>query len=88
MSQSPTKIWEASVTMAPHPGDVVIHREVHSPAVYVLSVFSELRKITCKTYDDAFDRAQRFALREHLDAWYTTDEHVFERVAQYRPTRS
>jgi hypothetical protein len=30
------------------------------------------------------DAAQRFALREHLDAGYTTDEHAFERVARHR----
>ncbi len=74
------------MTITPQAGDVIIHREINSPAVYILSILDGSRQIRCRAYDDALDRAQRFALREHLDAWYTTDEHVFERVAHHRPT--
>jgi hypothetical protein len=75
---------EGVVLNRPQTGDVIIHREVHSPAIYVLSILDGVRQVTCETYKEALDRAQRFALREHLDAWYTTDEHAFERVAQHR----
>ena len=70
---------------APRPGDIIIHRETHSPAVYVLSAFNEPHQITLPTLEEALERARRFALRAHLDAWYTTDEHGFERVARHRP---
>ena len=63
---------------APRPGDIIIHRETHSPAVYILSAFNEPHQITCHTFEDARERAR-------LDAWYTTDEHRFERIAQHRP---
>ncbi|MEO5739369.1 MAG: hypothetical protein ABIS29_02110 [Vicinamibacterales bacterium] len=73
------------MSITPSPGDVIIHRQVHSPAVYILSVFRQSHQVTYQTYDEAVDSAQRFAEREHLDAWYTTDEQTFERVAEYRP---
>ena len=72
----------------PQLGDVIIHRQIHSPAVYLLSALNRPHQITCRTYEDSLDRAQRFALREHLDVWYTVDEHAFERVAQHRPAPS
>jgi hypothetical protein len=74
------------VLNTPQIGDVVIHRRVNSPAVYMLSVFPGPHQITCQTYEEASGRAERFALREHLDAWFTTDEHAFQRIAQQRPT--
>jgi hypothetical protein len=68
----------------PHPGDIVVHRQVHSPAIYVLSRFGAPLQYSCKTYDDAVARATEYARREHLDAWYTTDERIYERVAGHR----
>jgi hypothetical protein len=73
-------------SVLPQSGDVVIHRQVRSPAVYALSTLGEPLQFFHKTYEDAVDRATRFALKELIDAWYTTDELIFKRVAQYRPT--
>jgi hypothetical protein len=70
----------------PQSGDVLIHRQVHSPAVYVLSTLDGPPQFFHKTYKDAVDRATRFAFKESVDAWYTTDELIFKRVAQHRPT--
>jgi hypothetical protein len=72
-------------SILPQPGDVIIHRQVHSPAVYVLSTLNEALQLSCKTYADALDRATAFAMRAHRDAWYTTDEQIFKRIGQYRP---
>ena len=81
-------LGEGTLANAPQPGDVIIHRQIHSPAVYILSALNGSHQIIFRTYQDALDRAQRFALREHLDAWYTVDEHAFERVAQRRGRRA
>jgi hypothetical protein len=79
---------EDTVQSTPQAGDIVIHRQIHSPAVYVLSVLDEPHQIMCLTYEGALDRAIGFARREHLDAWYTIDEQTFERVAENRSVRS
>jgi hypothetical protein len=68
----------------PRPGDIVVHRQVHSPAVYVLSRLDGTLQFSYKTYDEAVARAIRFASRESLDAWYTNDEQRYERFAKYR----
>jgi len=79
---------EGAMPDSPKPGDIIIHRQIHSPAVYTLSVLNGSHQVTYQTYEEAFDRAQRFALRECLDVWYTTDEDAFEPIAHHRPTRS
>jgi hypothetical protein len=70
----------------PHPGDIVVHRQVHSPAVYVLSRVDEPLYLSYQSYEDAVTQATRSARREHVDAWYTTDERTYERLAGYRPS--
>jgi hypothetical protein len=43
----------------PQPGDVIIHRQVHSPAVYTLSALDGLHQITYRTYEGALDIVSR-----------------------------
>jgi hypothetical protein len=69
----------------PRPGDVVIHRQIHSPAVYILSRLDGAPQCSYKSYGEALAGATGFALQAHLDAWYTTDEVAFKRVAHHRP---
>ena len=73
-------------TIRPRTGDIVIHRQVHSPAVYVLSVLDGPPQLVYKRYEAALTHATACALEEFVDAWYTTDEHAFECVAAHRPT--
>ncbi len=68
----------------PHAGDVVIHRQVHSPAIYILSRLNEPLQCSFTTYDQALDHATRFAQHERLDVWFTIDEMAFDRVMQMR----
>jgi hypothetical protein len=70
----------------PHPGDVVVQWQMHSPAVYVLRRRDGRSRGFCKTYEEALARAIGCARREHLDAWYTNDGQVFERLSQHRST--
>jgi predicted transcriptional regulator len=70
----------------PQPGDVVVQWQMRSPAVYVLSRRDERTQRTYETYEEALARAIGCARREHLDAWYTNDGQVFERLSQHRPT--
>ena len=69
----------------PRPGDLVVHRQVHSPAVYAMGTLDGPSQFFCRTYDEAIARAIRFASRESLDAWYTNDEQRYERFARHRP---
>jgi hypothetical protein len=68
----------------PRPGDIVVHRQVHSPAVFVLSRLDGPLEYFARTYKDAVDLASRFTTEAGVDAWYTTDERTFTRVAQHR----
>ena len=68
----------------PHPGDIVVHRQVHSPAVYAMGRLDGALQCSYKTYDEAIARAIRFAGRESLDAWYTNDGQRYERIATHR----
>jgi hypothetical protein len=70
----------------PHPGDVVVQWQMQSPGVYVLSRRDGRSQRSYTTYEEALGRAIGCARREHLDAWYTTDGQVFERLSQHRPT--
>ena len=69
---------------SPQPGDVIVHRQVHSPAVYILSRLDDRPQFYCKAYIDAVAKASSFAANAHVDAWYTTDEQSFERIAEHR----
>ncbi len=71
----------------PRAGDIVVHRQVHSPAVYVLSRLDGPLQFFCRTSEDAVAHAARCAHREQIDVWYTTDEQVFERVVRHRSDR-
>jgi hypothetical protein len=69
----------------PRPGDIVVHRQIHSPAIYVLSRLDGVLQLSYKDYQEALASASRFASRAHLDVWYTTDDGVYEQVFNYRP---
>ena len=71
----------------PQPDDVIIHREVHSPPVYILSRRAGPLQASYTSYEAARVIALGFALKHHLDAWYTTDKQTFERIAQHRRTQ-
>ena len=68
----------------PRPGDIVVHRVVHSPAVYLIGRLDGMLQVSCKTYDEAIARAIGFARHESLDAWYTNDEQRYDRFGRYR----
>ena len=68
----------------PRGGDVIIHRQVHSPAVYVLSRHDGPLQYFDESYDTALAQAKQFARQAKLDVWYTLDELTFERVATHR----
>lgn len=68
----------------PRAGDVIIHREVHSPAVYVLGRMDEPLQVTYKGYEEALAHATALAHAKQLDVWYTTDEQTFLRVDEHR----
>jgi hypothetical protein len=70
----------------PHPGDLVVQWQMRSRAVYVLSKRDGRSQRSYKTYEEALARAIECARREHLDAWYTNDGQVFERLSRHRPT--
>jgi hypothetical protein len=65
----------------PHPGDVVVHRQVHSPAVYALSRLKAPLQRSYKTYEEAVALAIVFAQKEHVDGWFTMDQRIYERLA-------
>jgi len=73
------------VRITPQPDDVIVHRQIHSPAVYILSRQAGSFQVSYESYDAARAAAIGFALKEHLDVWYTTDEQAFERIGQHRP---
>ena len=68
----------------PRAGDVIIHREVHSPAVYVLGRMDEPLQVIHKSYERALAHATALADAKQLDVWYTTDEQTFLRVDEHR----
>jgi hypothetical protein len=74
------------MTKTPLSGDVIIQRQVHSPAVYVLHTLGWPGQFFHRTYEAAMEQARRFALIQSIDVWYATDASVFKRVAQHRPT--
>ena len=88
-------VWRAVITVRsppfmgenrPHSGDVVVQWQMRSPAVYVLRKQDGRAQGSYKTYEEALARAIGCARREHLDAWYTNDGQVFERLSQHRST--
>jgi hypothetical protein len=72
------------VPITPQADDVIIHRQIHYPATYILSRQSGSLQASYKSYEAARVAALGFVLKHHLDAWYTTDEQTFERIAQHR----
>jgi hypothetical protein len=69
----------------PHPRDIVIRRQVHSPAVYVLSRIDGAPQCFYHTYREALAQATRAARNEQVNAFYSDGEHVLEQVADHRP---
>ncbi len=62
----------------------MIHRVVHSPAVYLLSRYGAQPQLRYKTYEEAAARAAQYATARNVDAWYTTDESSYESVTRHR----
>ena len=69
----------------PQPGDILIRRQIHSPKVYNLGIVDREPQITCRSYGEALRHATGFAQATGIDAWFTTDDSTFKRVARHRP---
>ena len=69
----------------PQPGDIIIRRHVHSPAVYHLGIVDHAPQITCRTHKEALRHATGFAQAAGVDVWFTTNDSTFKRVARHRP---
>lgn len=63
---------------APQVGDIVIYRR--SATSYTISVSSRTAQISCRTFEEALQRATTFAQHEHVAVWYTTDNKEFKPV--------
>jgi hypothetical protein len=68
----------------PRTGDIIILREVHSPAVYLLGALGGVPQLSYRTYAEAVEYATRFSREACVDVWYTIDAQSFDRVAQHR----
>ncbi len=71
----------------PRPNDVVV---VQLPALrgesgYLVFRASRRAQSICGAYIEARGRAERQAALACVDAWYTSDERIFIRIAQHRP---
>jgi hypothetical protein len=68
----------------PQPGDIVIWRRRQSPVRFAVSEYPGPKQFQVATYDQAVERAERFARRVHVDGWYTLDGKKYLRIAQHR----
>jgi hypothetical protein len=66
--------------LLPQPGDVIITRHVHSPAVYAVRMTDGEEQIQWRDYDQAVTHAVGFARKMGTDAWFTADGLTFERL--------
>jgi hypothetical protein len=73
---------------APKPGDVIV---LHLPvrrgiSSYLLYRVGHRAQALCTEYAEARQRAERQAGAALVDAWYTSDEQAFIRLAEHRPS--
>jgi hypothetical protein len=76
------------VTSGSHPDDIVIQRQVHSPAIYVLGRVDGALQCSYRSYAEALAQATRLARSERVDVFYSDGEFVFERLARHRSAAS
>ena len=71
----------------PRPNDVVVLQvpSRHGTSGYLVSRASRRAQSICGAYVEARRRAVQQAALSCVDAWYTSDERVFIRIAQHRP---
>ena len=68
----------------PLPGDIVIYQRDAAMDVYLLSAFQHASQLTFHTYADAVRDATAFAVKHHVDAWYTVDGESYQSMAHHR----
>jgi hypothetical protein len=68
----------------PASGDVILRRTNDASRRYTLSTSGEPPQISCKTYQEAIARADRFGQSQHVDVWQTDDDRAFTRVIECR----
>jgi hypothetical protein len=75
--------------VAAHPlkGDIVIHQLPRwgVTTAYLLARVGRRAHTVYSTYVQALAHAERQALMTGADVWYTSDDHVFNRLSQHRP---
>ncbi len=71
----------------PQPGDVLVVQlpARHGVSGFLISRASRRTRSICGAYIEARRRAEQQAKLAAVDAWYTSDEKAFIRIAQYRP---
>ena len=78
-SQRPDRL----IRRGPLLGDIVIRKEAHSPAAYLLSRFARQPQFLCRTYEEAAWAAEAVARTERVDAWCTSDGKSFELITPH-----
>lgn len=76
----------AIVPAHPLKGDIVIHQLPRwgVTAAYLLARVGRRSHTVYSTYVQALAHAERQALMTGADVWYTSDDYVFNRLAQHR----
>jgi len=71
----------------PQPGDVLVVQlpPRHDTSGYLVSRAGRRTQSVCGAYIEARRRAEQQAKLAGVDAWYTSDEKAFIRIAQHRP---
>ena len=68
----------------PKAGDVILRRSDRASRRHTLSTSGKAPQIACATYDEAVNRADRFARTHHVDVWQTDDGRTFTRILDAR----
>ena len=63
----------------PNTDDVVIHQ--HAPDSYTISARTGAAQISCRTFEEAIQRARSFATHAQVSIWVTTDGREFKALA-------
>jgi hypothetical protein len=71
----------------PRAGDIVIYQRDPSSGTYLLSAFQHASQLTFQSYQDAVRDANTFAVKNHVDAWYTVGGEAYQRMATHRRER-
>ncbi len=78
-------MFQIDPTPTPQPGDLVITAIIHSARAWVVSEYRHEGQIHCATYDEALERAKRFAHDYAVDVFYTEDDgHTYVLLARHR----